>query len=94
MSSLAELIQIVFRGLQLALFVRIVMSWIPHDPFHPFVQLLNRLTDFILIPCRELLDRFIPAGSIGIDFSPIVAFFLLDITKAVLIKLVVAMSGV
>jgi YggT family protein len=82
---IADVVSIVFRLLQMALFVRIVLSWIPHDPFHPFIQLLRQLTDWIMIPCRNLLDRFIPPTSIGIDFSPILAFFALDLAQRLLV---------
>ena len=93
MNTLAEIVSIVFRGLELALFIRIIISWIPHDPFHPFIQLLQRVTDPILLPCRNLLDRVIPSGSMGIDFSPLLAFFALDITKSILVKLLISMGG-
>ena len=85
--SISSLVGIVFRGLELALFVRIILSWIPHDPFHPFIQALQRVTDPILLPCRQLLDRFLPAASMGIDFSPILAFFLLDLLRNIATRL-------
>ncbi len=87
MYSLAEMIRVVFRLFELALFARILMSWIPHDPMHPFANFLRQLTDWMLVPCRQLLDRFIPPGSMGIDFSPIMAFFALDIAQRVIIGL-------
>ena len=86
---ITEVVSIIFRLFQMALFVRILLSWFPHDPFHPFIQLLRQLTDWILLPCRNLLDRFIPPGSIPIDFSPIMAFFVLDIAQ----RLVVGLLG-
>lgn len=94
MSSVADVINIIFRGLQLALFVRIILSWIPHDPFHPFIQLLSRITDPILLPCRQLLDRFLPGGGgLGIDFSPILAFFLLNLTNTIVIRLLLMVGS-
>ncbi|MCA9798330.1 MAG: YggT family protein [Cyanobacteria bacterium HKST-UBA06] len=59
------------------LFVRILLSWIIQDPFkwrkQPF-KLMQDLTEPILAPTRQLLP---PIG--GLDLSPILAFFLLEI---------------
>ena len=57
------------------------MSWIPHDPYNQIIQLLYQLTDIILKPLRDIL----PLQSAGIDFTPIIAFFLLGFIKKILI---------
>ena len=75
------LIDLVFSFLYLALFVRILLSWIPHDPYHPVVSFLYRLTDPMLKPFQNLM----PVSSIGIDISPIFAFIALGIIKKLLL---------
>ena len=60
------------------------MSWIPHDPYNQIIQLLYQLTDIILKPLRDIL----PLQSAGIDFTPIIAFFLLGFIKKILIMAV------
>ncbi len=53
------------------------MTWLPNlDRTHPVVQFLYRSTEPILRPLRQV----IPSVG-GIDFSPIVVFFLLDIIR-------------
>lgn len=93
MGTLAEIVNLIFRAWELALFARIIMSWIPHDPFHPFIQFLQKVTDPIMLPCRNLLDRVIPSNTMGIDFSPILAFFVLDISKSILVKILLSLGG-
>tara|TARA_Y100000591_G_scaffold152226_1_gene130954 strand:+ start:1379 stop:1585 length:207 start_codon:yes stop_codon:yes gene_type:complete len=61
--------------------IRVILSWIPHDPYNQIIQLLYQLTDIILKPLRDIL----PLQSAGIDFTPIIAFFLLGFIKKILI---------
>tara|TARA_A100001011_G_scaffold138798_1_gene146679 strand:- start:5333 stop:5530 length:198 start_codon:yes stop_codon:yes gene_type:complete len=57
--------------------IRVVLSWIPHDPYNQLIKLIYRITDVILNPIKEVL----PLQSMGIDFSPIAAFFLIGFAK-------------
>jgi YggT family protein len=69
--------------LQLAILVRVVVSWLPVSPFSPWVRWSFTLSEPILRPLR----RFIPMlGSI--DITPIVAFFLVSIAQSILLGLV------
>ncbi|MCH2545751.1 MAG: YggT family protein [Alphaproteobacteria bacterium] len=64
--------------------IRVILSWIPHDPYNQFIQLLYQVTEPILKPIRETL----PIQSMGMDFSPIAAFFLLGFVKKLLLMVV------
>lgn len=64
--------------------IRVILSWIPHDPYNQFIKLLYQITEPILKPVREIL----PMQSLGMDFSPIVAFFLLGFIKKILLMAV------
>ncbi len=82
---------IVFQGLALLvhgictllywlLFARIIISWIPVDPFSGPVQFLIQVTDPVLAPLRRL-----PLQIGMLDLSPLVAFFMLFITDKILV---------
>ena len=73
-----------FNLLQMLILVRVVLSWVPHNPYNQLIQLLYQVTEPILSPIRETL----PVQSGGIDFSPIVAFFLLGFAKKILLMAV------
>jgi YggT family protein len=73
-----------FNLLQMLIMIRVILSWIPHDPYNQFIQLLYQVTEPILKPIRETL----PIQSMGMDFSPIVAFFLLGFVKKLLLMVV------
>lgn len=68
------------RLYELVLIVRIFMSWMRPDPYHPVVQWIRRLTDPVLEPVRRML----PTNAMGIDFSPLIVFILLDFLKRIL----------
>lgn len=56
------------------------MSWFRPDPYHPIVRFIHKITSKILDP----IQRFIPSVG-GLDLSPIVAIFLIQIVQRLLI---------
>jgi YggT family protein len=71
-----------FTILKLALVVRVLSSWLPVSPYSAWVRWSYLLSEPILAPLR----RIIPAFS-GIDFTPILAYFLLNIVESLLFRL-------
>lgn len=63
---------------EIALLVRIVLSWVPHNPYNQIVQFLFKITDPVLNPVRKLIPPFR-----GIDFSPVLVFIGLGFVKKV-----------
>jgi len=81
MQFLVSFIQILFIALNIAILARILLTWIPIDPFHPIVRILNQITEPILGPARRIIP---PIGNI--DFSPIIVLFLLTIVERLLLN--------
>ena len=77
-----ELIDPIFSMVYLLLMIRILMSWIPHNRFHPLVSLLYQCTDPILRPFQNIFPT-----SMGFDLSPILAFLFLGVLKSVLLQI-------
>lgn len=61
---------------EIALLVRIVLSWVPHNPYNQAIRFLYKITDPVLNPVRKLIPPIR-----GIDFSPVIVFFALGILK-------------
>jgi YggT family protein len=78
-SALAYLVNILFTIMQCLIFVRALISWVNPDPFNPIVQFLMRVTEPVLEPIRRILPPM------GIDFSPIIAFFLIRFLQMFLV---------
>ena len=61
---------------EIALLIRIVLSWVPHNPYNQAVQFLYKITDPVLNPVRKLIPPFR-----DIDFSPVIVFIGLGVVK-------------
>jgi YggT family protein len=71
-----------FTILKLALIVRVVSSWLPISPYSGWIRWSYALSEPILAPMR----RIVPAMG-GIDFTPIIAYFVLNIVESILFRL-------
>jgi len=80
-SSVASL----FLGaLQLLLFARALVSWLPLDEDNPIPMMLHALTEPFIIPVRSILERFEFFASSPLDVSFFVTFLLISILQSVL----------
>ncbi|MBN2330146.1 MAG: YggT family protein [Candidatus Omnitrophica bacterium] len=84
MSSLFFFIARLIQIYEIVIVIRIVISWIQMDPYNSLVQFIARITDPLLDAVRRSFP-FLVGG--GIDFSPILVFFLLDATQRVIIRI-------
>jgi len=90
--ALAILVSGICTILYWLLIARIVVSWLPVDPYHSIVLFLVQITDPILIPFRKL-----PLQIGMLDLSPLVAFvaiiFVRNVLVSILMKLAQQFSG-
>jgi YggT family protein len=77
--NFVNLFTLVFYGLLLA---RVIMSWISPGPSGTFGVLIYDLTEPVLAPIRRVLPK-----SQVVDWSPLVAFFLLQFLSIALSSL-------
>jgi YggT family protein len=77
-----ELIVTLFRLYEVVVVVRVILSWIQVDSYHPAIRLVYKLTEPLMAPIRNLL----PTERIGIDFSPLIVLFALELVKNGLIR--------
>jgi len=82
MNYLVNFFSILITVLQYAILIRVLLSWIRVNPHNPLVQILYQITDPILQPFQKLIP---PMG--GLDFSPIVAYFVLKFLQQFLVGL-------
>ena len=82
MWSLASLVDRLFLLYELLILARIIMSWIRVNYYNPWVKLIGRLTD----PYLNIFRSFVlPLGAV--DFSPILALFVLMMLRRVVLTL-------
>lgn len=81
---LYQIVEFVFQALTLTLLVRVLLSWFPHNAYHPIVQFLHRVTDPMLRPFQDI----IPAHKLGgIDLSPLFAFLALGLIEKLILMM-------
>ena len=79
------MINILFEILNILLISRIVLSWLPHNRYHPIMKIIYDITEPILEPFRNMIN---PIG--GVDLSPIVVFFLLRLVQGYVMNFLLA----
>lgn len=77
-----EFVNILVPILYLAIFARIILSWLPiGGTDHPLVALVYQITEPILAPLRRVVPR------LGVfDLTPMVAIILLGVIQSVVNK--------
>ena len=60
---------------------RVLLSWIPHNPYNTIIQAIYNLTDPMLKPFRNM----VPVS--GLDLAPLFAFIALSIVKQIVFRL-------
>lgn len=58
--------------------IRAVMSWFSPDPSHPVVRFMEKITEPVLAPLRKLVP---PEKLGGLDISPLIALFLIQVIQ-------------
>ncbi len=85
MFTIIRTINLLFQIYSYLVLARVLLSWFPVDRNNPIIDFIYRVTEPILAPFRIV----IPLGMMGLDLSPILAFFFLDIFRRLLIKLLI-----
>ncbi|MGI6648065.1 MAG: YggT family protein [Bacillota bacterium] len=80
--GLISLVDLLFDLLSWLIIGRCILSFVQHDPYHPVIQWVYRITDPVLKPFRQL----IPATS-GIDFSPLVALLVIMVVNSLVVRI-------
>lgn len=89
--SLVVLVNIAFTVVYWLLVIRIILGWVgvnPHTSYNEMMGALFQVTDAILAPFQKLPLR------VGLfDFSPIVAFVVLQFLQRVIVILLYRLGG-
>jgi YggT family protein len=89
MNSLIDLIRIAATILTVLVFIRVILSWIsPGGSSHPLLLMVYRITEPLLSPVRSHLPTM---G--GVDFSPVIVLFGIQIAERLLIQLLASMAN-
>lgn len=86
--ALPELVHLTINIFIFAVLIRVILSWLNPDPYHPVAGLLATLTEPIMGPARRALP---PIG--GLDLSPILVMIGLVLLQMLLIPPLSLLTG-
>lgn len=82
-----DAIGFVLSFIEIAIFVRVIISWLPISRDNRLIYFLYQITEPILAPIRSLISRSAFGKNMMFDFSPIVAFLLIRAIRGILISI-------
>ena len=76
-----------FWVIEILILIRVILSWVPMRSNGPIITLVYDLTEPILGPAKRMLDKSPLGGGMMIDFSPIIALFMMGLLKQIILAL-------
>jgi YggT family protein len=87
MAILITIVSFLFQFYAFLILIRVLLTWVSVNRYspidHPLIRILNRVTDPVLEPLRQIIP---PLGGV-IDISPVIALVLLEILRAIVLTL-------
>ncbi|MGQ9557405.1 MAG: YggT family protein [Desulfurispora sp.] len=77
------IVNVAFQVYTWLIFIRIILSWVRHNPYQPVIRFIYEVTE----PVLGFFRRIIPPLGV-IDISPIAAFFALELLRQLIIGLI------
>ena len=81
--AIGSLLQVI----EILIFVRVIISWLPISRDNPLIQILYQLTEPILGPIRAIIQKSAIGGGMMFDFSAIIALILIRLIRMNLFRL-------
>jgi len=85
MFLIINVITTIIRLYSYLILARVLLSWLSVDYHNPIVQFIYKVTEPVLAPFRVML----PLGGMGLDLSPIIVFFLLNLLQRSIVNILV-----
>lgn len=78
---LYKALNIILTIVEVLIFVRVIISWLPISRDNPLIVVLYQLTEPILGPIRNIIQKSAIGANLMFDFSPIVAWLLIRVIR-------------
>ncbi len=85
---LVSALGIFYQILTFAILIRCIISWLPISINNFFVKIIYALTEPLLGPVRRLIEKSPLGGGMMIDFSPVIAYFILYFVYIILVRII------
>jgi YggT family protein len=89
--DVADYVSAIFLVYFILIFIRILLSWIPRMPYHPWLRASVDFVHQVVDPYLNIFRRVLPpigGGGFAIDISPILGIIVLSIVWQVVVALI------
>ncbi len=76
-AAVGSAIVILLQIIQYAILIRVIVSWLPVPKDNQFIRILYQITDPVLMPVRNIIERTSWGRNMMFDFSPLIAFLII-----------------
>lgn len=83
---LYKIFSLLFVVMEYAIFAEIILSFVMRGVENKFTYFLHSITEPLLAPGRKIQEKIMPG--LMIDFSPIIAFFIIAILRKITFSLI------
>lgn len=81
-----QIVNTAFEVFYWMMIARVILSWVPIGYDTKIVAYIFEITEMLLKPIK----RYLPTAIGGVDFSPIIGLFALDILRRIVLKLLIS----
>jgi len=92
-STLAGLVLLAAEVYTWVIIIRALLSWIPARSWPRWLWRLEEWLEDLTEPLYRPLRRLLPLQAAGIDFTPLVAFFIVQLVAGILARLLQLLPG-
>ena len=85
-SILYKVFSLLFVVMEYAIFAEIILSFVMRGVENKFTYFIHSITEPLLYPGRKIQEKIMPG--LMIDFSPIVAFFIISILRQITFSII------
>ena len=77
-----RLVDLIADAYIIIIIIRVILSWVSHNPYHPIIRFIYQVTE----PPLYQIRRYVPTFG-GLDFSPVILILGVMILENILIKI-------
>ena len=90
-SLIIEAVNVFFDILYFLILIRIILSWLPGIENTGIGGIIYQLTEPILGPIRRMISNSPIGGGMMLDFSPVIALFIMKVINVVINAVIMAL---